>query len=246
MKHKLIILWVTLGFGFIPPLVFGADATQPPSNAKSGMSQPQKLQTFDSINISGIGHLYITQSNEESFTVEADETVLPLIQVYVKDKVLYLDLKDSSKHLQAKINYYLNVKNIQSINSFDASDIIIKNGLSADTLNLTINSLGEAHLNLKVKQLVAKIGGGGKVELLGTADQQDITIVGAGEFNGSKLTGKTGSINIKESGVAKINVSDTLAISINGDGTVQYCNKPSITKQVSGKNIINPLDSKEC
>jgi hypothetical protein len=227
-----------------------ADPTPTSQTTKVAISkavdEKKNLGYFNKINLSGIGDLYIKQSAEESFTVEAEDTILPLIKVYVKDKVLFLDLKDASSHTQANIKYYLTIKDLQSIDSFSSSTIYLSEGFNGDTLNISLNSLGEANIKVNVKTLNVKIEGGGKLQARGVANELGLIIKGAGEFDGSQLQGKTGVLTIDGTSLAKTDVSDSLSITATGDAKIMYCGSPVITRQISGKGTVTALDDKYC
>jgi hypothetical protein len=216
------------------------------TNTEKAPIKKQDLKPFTSVNLSGVGNLHITQSKQEGFTVEAPDELLPLVIVYVKDKTLYIDLKDASKHSEAKINYYLNVKNLDSITSFSSSGVYIKDVLEGDSLYLAIGNLGEARIQVKVNKLTMKIDGGGKIEAKGSAVEQQMTINGAGEINARKLFGSSANVNIIGSGEISTKVADKLAIIIAGDGVVRYCGQPQITREISPKAKVEALSAKEC
>src|SRR5690349_11249963 len=118
---------------FIPVCSFADDT------AAKAVTKKQDLQHFDTISLSGVGNLYIKQADQENFTLEADDTLLPLIKVSVQDKTLYIDLANASDHLRAKINYYLNIKTLNSITASGLTNVFIPNGLQTDTLTLSIS-----------------------------------------------------------------------------------------------------------
>lgn len=215
--------------------------------AEAPVTQRENLGYFHAINLSGIGDLHISQAEEMEFTIEAEPSILPLIIVNVKDQVLNLDLKDASQHESAKINYYLKIKTIDEINSYSASTISIPDKFETKTLKVSLLSgFGEAKMNLDVTTLISKIIGAGKIEVSGVADEQELTINGVGEFDGSKLKSKVTKITMSSSGIAKVNASETLEIKLKGNGHVKYCGNPTIIKEVSKKAVIEQLDASEC
>lgn len=225
--------------------VFATVDTKDAKDTKA-VSTKQDLKPFKTVNLAGIGNLHIKQSSEENFTVEAPDDILPLVSVYVKDGTLYIDLKDASKHTEAKINYYLNVKSIETIKSSSSATIYIPDGLETDTLNILIGNLGEAQLKINVKKLIAQIDGGGKIDVRGAASDQTFIVNAAGEINATKLSGKTTTVTIQGSGAVETNGSDKLIANIAGDGVVKYCGRPDVTKQISGKGIVEPLGGDSC
>jgi hypothetical protein len=254
MRERILVYLLIFLISFTSGAICIAEENKKPeiSSDKSAQTtseaatKKRDLQPFNNVNLSGVGNLHIKQSNQENFTIDAPEDVLPLIIVYVKDKTLYIDLKDASKHADAKINYYLNVKKIQNIVSYTSSSLFIKEGLETDTLNLTIGNLGEADVLLNVKKLTAKIDGGGKITAAGSAIEQNIEINGAGEINFNKLVGKIGTIDIKGSGAVITQITDKLAATIAGDGVVQYCGQPDISRQITGAGKVEALGEKGC
>jgi len=235
MQKRILVLMTLLCFVQMPSFADKA-ATQT-------IPKKQELQHFDTINLSGVGNLYIKQTDQENFTMEAEEALLPLITVSVKDKTLYINVAEASKHLKAKINYYLNIKTVNNIRSSGLTHIFIPNGLETDTLSLMISGLGsEADININVKQLTTKIEDGAKVVASGIANIQTVAIHGAGEFDGAKLVGDTATIAISGSSIAKTNISGKLSVNISGDGEVKYCGKPNITQAISDNGKISRLD----
>jgi hypothetical protein len=247
-KKKLILTLILMSF-FLSNIVFSKETKKSDKvDTGMGVNQGRELQPFDAINISGVGNLYITQSTTQGLSINADETILPLIKVSVVNKVLYIALQNASDHAEAKINYHLNIKEIKEINSHGNLNIFIQDGFNAQVLDLVISNLGEVYIKkLNVGKLNVKINSGSTVEASGVADQQSISINGAGVFNGSKLSGQLVAVDIVETGIVKINASNNLTTTIAGEGTVQYCGDPKITKQAFSKAaIITKLPEQEC
>lgn len=204
------------------------------------------LPPFNAISLSGMGDLYITQADEQNLMVEAETTLLPLVEVSVRNKTLYLNVKNAAQHKQAKITYYLSIQAIQSIRSSSSSSIVIKDGLETDLLTLSLSNFGYANLNIRVKKLVAKIDGGAKLELQGSAQEQVIQIIGAGEVDAKKLVGSKAVVDIGGNGIVSAHVSDSLAASISGAGVLGYCGDPVLIKEISNNATVSALEAKNC
>ncbi len=218
------------------------DATADPKN----IAKKKDLPYFNSINLGGVGDLHIKQADQQSLIVEADEKLLPLIKVSVKDKTLYLDMKDASKYTQAKINYYLNINQVETISSSSSASIFIEEGLESNLLNFAISNLGQANIKIKAKKFVARIDGGAKITVQGVADEQDIQITGAGEFEGTKLLGNNATVQVNGNGIVKTHVAKTLSLNLPDQGTVRYCGKPVLTQKVSDTANVTPFEEKFC
>lgn len=216
-----------------------------PKNAKDDKKN-QSLQPFKNIELSGVGNIYIKKSEKQEFTVEGDQKVLPLVSVYVRENTLYIDLKNASEQAESTVKYYLQVKDLKSINAYTSSTIFIDEAFETDELTISVNNFGEANVFLNVKKFTGKIAGGGKIIARGRAIEQDISIQGAGEFQGGKLLGDNAQLNMQGSGMSQVNVSNGLSVAITGEGTVKYCGKPTITKNISGKGTVTPAEPDAC
>lgn len=242
--HKQIVQWIWIVLALIlciPPTA--AEEAKP----ESGTPALKNLPFFHSIHLSTTGNLYITQTDKTGVTIEAENSILPQISAYVKDKVLYLDQKTTNIPSDAKLNYFVNIKEIKVVHSFSNANIFFQNLFNTESLELALlGGFGEASLNIKAKTLNMKIKGAGKIHAFGEAEEQNLTIQGVGEFLGNKLQTENGVINIDGSGVALIKVIENLTVNIIGDGTVKYCGKPKITKNINGNGVVLPLPEKEC
>lgn len=220
---------------------------QTSQSAHSGQtSQEKMLPNFNSVVLSGLGNLYITQGRNPGLIVKTEAELIPLISATVQDNTLHLDFKNAEDHSRAEVNYYLTVKDINSIQSYSSSTVFIKEGIETNSLTLSIKSFGDMIVTVKVNNLIAKIEGAGRIRAAGSATTQDIQIAGTGEFMGSELNGQKGSVLIEGSGIARVNVSDALSIRVTKEGTVEYCGKPNLAKALSAKAIVQPLDNSLC
>jgi len=234
-----------LGLFNVLPLAMADTNPKAAKNAKAPAPM-QKLPKYNAVQLSGVGDLYISQAAEEGVTVEADDSILHLIKVSVDNKTLSLDLKDASQHTEAKITYHLYVKDLQKVTSNSTSTVYMKGPFKTDTLDIIMGGLGEADVELVVNQLNIKIDGGAKIIAKGIAGVQNININGAGEFDGTKLLGKSGAVSVNGSGLVKPNISDQLDIKAYEDAIVKYCGQPALTKDTSGHALLLPLPKEKC
>jgi hypothetical protein len=238
MGMKRYLLFILVANFLSPASVWGDDAKKLP--------QFKNLPKFDSVDLGGVGDLYIKQTDDEGLTVSAEDALAPLIKVSVSNKILYLNLADAGNHTQAKIKYYLFVKDLKKISANTASSIFIPGGFKSDSLQVSLSGLGEAEMSMTVKTLDVRIDGGSKLIATGTADTQKIVIDGAGEFNGVKLTGKSADVKVSGSAVAKTYILGSLNVRASADSIVKYCGHSTLTKEVSEHGFVAPGSLTDC
>lgn len=206
-----------------------------PHGSGSGnvVNTTKDVSGFNTVVLSGTGTLIITQGNNESLIVEAEDNIGPNITTSVSNNQLSISQINTPTPTKP-VKYYLTVKDLNSI-QIDGTGQVESNSLNTTNLTIKINGAGQSTMtNLKVDLLTIDINGAGKLNLGGTATNQTIKIAGAGNYNAGNLTSKTASISIDGGGNAVIRASDLLNVIINGAGDISYIGNPQITKQITG------------
>jgi hypothetical protein len=155
----------------------------------------------------------------ESLTITADDNILPLLRSEVRDGKLILDVKNlQNVNPTNRIHYKLTVKGLTGLS------------LTGDA-EAGITKVATEHLNVSIT-------GDATVRIDGIADQQEVTILGDGRYDGASLTSKTANVSITGDGKLDLAVSDKLDVKIFGDGHINYTGDPTVTKTVVGDGSI--------
>lgn len=72
MMEKQMLVWVAITTFIVAPLSFAAPLVKETTPGGKSVKQKQNLPSFNTVNLSGVGNLYIKQSDQESLEVEAD------------------------------------------------------------------------------------------------------------------------------------------------------------------------------
>jgi hypothetical protein len=171
------------------------------------------------VSLVGDATLEIEQTGKDSLSITADDNILPLLLSEVHDGELILNVKRMNEVKPTdRIVYKLTVTGLTGLSLIGDSDANIKK-LATDHLNLSIT-------------------GDAKVQVNGTADLQEVTILGDGKVDGAGLSSKTAKVSITGDGILDIAVSEKLEVNIIGDGTINYTGDPTVTKTVIGDGKI--------
>ena len=212
---------------------------------------------FDEVRFGGPGNLRITQSDEESLTIDAPRYVMQGIESHVVDGVLKLGYVNPQvvplRAHRENIAFELKIKDIRRI-SLQGSGRILIPDLDNDQLAVVVAGAGEIVLaQLTSDRFEAKISGSGSVRIIGDVELQKIEISGSGSYKAEKLISDVADVKLSGSGQADVSVNDELSAIISGSGFVSYSGFPDIYKQVSGAGKIirrrkenrNPTRGKE-
>jgi hypothetical protein len=182
-------------------------------------TEVRQVSNFTSVDFSQVGTLVIDQTGAEALTITADDNLLPILTSDVSNGVLHLGAKDDTNYTTKQpITYLLSVKTLTGL-TFSGEGVTQVHNLNGQTLMVTMS-------------------GAGSVTVQGKADSQQVTVSGAGSYDGSDFTTKTAKATVSGVGNAIINASDTLDATVSGVGNVEYLGNPTVTAHVSGVGTV--------
>ncbi len=228
------------------------------------VTEKRDVRDFDSVKLTGAGTIFITQTGEESLSIEAEDNILPLLTSEVNGRQLELGVEHGA-HLgkHAPIRYYLTVKDLRGLSVSGAGNVQLSTlttdtlrimisgagdlqtpALTAGTLEIAISGAGKVAVNsLTANTLDVVISGTGSVTLAGHAARQTVSIPGAGSYHAEELVTDQARVKVSGAGSATVNARETLDARISGIGSIRYAGQPSLTQTKSGLGSIRPLNA---
>jgi hypothetical protein len=186
----------------------------------SGTMKVEKrtVPSFNAVSISGAYEVEIVVQKEQSFEIEGDDNLLPLITTDVRGSVLDIS---NTKSFSTKNTPHLriSVPNLDGISTSGASDIVIS-GVKSDEFNIEVSGAGSMQVSGETKALEIKQSGAGNV------DAKDL---------------HAERVNVESSGAASADVyaSEELRASVSGAGNLNYYGDPkTVNKDTSGAGSI--------
>lgn len=209
-------------------------------------SERRDVEGFDSVRIDYPAQVLISQGNEESLEIEAEDNLLPGLQTEVRGSELriYYDSEDGEHVNPTKsVTITITVQELNSINFSSAGELIV-NGLEANNLDVNLSGAGNVELNdIAVRGLDLNLSGAGSATASGSAEDLNLNISGFGDFNGEDLEGQTANVNISGAGSATVWVEEDLDATISGAGSINYYGSPdNVRKQINGVGGINHVE----
>ncbi len=223
------------------------------------IEEDRSISNFDSIDISTIGTLIITQDQKESLTITADDNIIPLIRSKVERGELKISSQDTL--LTDNIVYKLSIKDISSLDISGSANVKSESIIS-DNLSIEISGSGEVSVeqlmvnsdfnvkivgsgsvyfdNVSTTNIKSEITGSGEINVSGFTDSQTLEIAGSGNYNALDLKSNDAEIQIIGSGDAFIDVIEILDTEISGSGSIFYKGRPFLTSKITGSGEIKP------
>ncbi|MBX2962567.1 MAG: DUF2807 domain-containing protein [Cyclobacteriaceae bacterium] len=211
------------------------------------------LPEFKSIYNNSNYTVYLKQTNKQEVNVEALTEIYELTNIFVENGVLMINVdrkpENTNKSIWAKIDdikvsptmkLYISAKNIGELQVNGGGKVISENSLASPSLNLSIGGSGTMDLDIKGDALKAEVSGSGKMALKGYASSFDGVISGSGAINAFNCPLEKATVKVSGSGLAELNVTDTINATIVGSGSVKHKgNTKNATKKVYGSGTVD-------
>ena len=173
------------------------------------------VQSFDALKAEGVYELRLTQSDQESVKIEADENLQEYFTVKNESSALVIDTKKlKNKNLKAanKMKVYVSFKKLKSLNLATVGNVQSENQLKFDDLELDTKNVGNVTLNLLADKLVFNNKAVGNIELTGKGENVVVKNKGVGSFFASKFVVQNMDIENDSVGHADVNAEKNLKV----------------------------------
>ncbi|HRJ28170.1 MAG TPA: head GIN domain-containing protein [Cyclobacteriaceae bacterium] len=197
--------------------------------------------------------VYLKQTNKQEVSVEALTEIYELTTIFVENGILMINVErkpeNTNKSIWAKIDdikvnptmkLYVSVKNVGELQVNGAGKIISENSLAAPSLNLSIGGSGSMDLDIKGDVVKAEVSGAGKMGIKGYASSLEGVVSGSGAINAFNCPLEKATIKVSGTGLAELNVTDTITATVVGSGSVKHKgNTKNATKKVYGSGSVD-------
>jgi hypothetical protein len=189
------------------------------------VTKERKTDSFTGLKVSSGIDVYLKQGNDETVTVEADENLHEYILTEVRGGVLNVYSEYNIRDAERK-RVYVTMKEVNSVKTTSAGDVIGETSISGDKLELSASSAGDIKLDLKVKSLEIDISSSGDISLTGETDILRADLSSAGDLNAYDLKAREADISVSSAGDADINVSERITARASSAGDINYKGDP--------------------
>ena len=220
----------------IVALTAALTACQTVTGSGSLGSETRDVSDFSRITLDMSGDVILTQADEYSVLIEAEDNILPYITTDVRNGNLTLSTQDNTAiNTTRSVTFWVSTPNIEAL-TINGSGTISSEGIMGDKLALEIDGSGDILLDtVAVEQINSNISGSGDIEIEGSATTQKILIDGAGNYKALDLISESTVVNIAGSGSADVWATELLSVDIDGSGEIRYQGAPRIDESIYRK-----------
>jgi hypothetical protein len=201
---------------------------------------------FESVNVSGIAHIELTQGDTDQVTVIGDHDAQRSVRLDVTRGELNIETRGGWKFWNRDpVEMKIQMRSIKSLNISGGSDIVASKPIVVDAMDVNIAGKGEVRMaNLLAKQLDFQISGAGGGEVAGKVDKLTVNVSGAGKILADKLRATRADVNVSGAGSTDLWVTEELSVNVAGVGSVSYWGQPKVSQKVSTLARMNALGAK--
>jgi len=179
--------------------------------------------------------VYVTQADEFSIEVEADENVIDLIATDINNGKLRIHAEQNIG--RATKNIYVSLPKITVLRSSSGAHLTTKNTINSNELEVDGSSGAQLELEVVTNEIDIDASSGANLSISGTADEAMVDVSQGGNVNAKNLETIICKADASMGGNLKIQVSKSLVADASSGGNISYSGEPDVEKKksVSGR-----------
>lgn len=187
--------------------------------------ETRSTNSFTGVKVSAGIDIYLTQGNKISVVVEADENLHEYIMTEVRDNILNVYTDANIRSAERK-RVYVSMKDIYSVRTTSAGDVIGETPVKTDELKLSASSAGDIKLEVYADNVLVNVSSSGDITLDGEAETLDATLSSAGDLKASNFKVKEADVSVSSAGDASVYVTEKLNARASSAGDIYYRGDP--------------------
>jgi hypothetical protein len=197
------------------------------------------INPFQEISVTGNIQVQLEAGEEESLKIEFEGLPEDQLSVKVVQGELRLLSLNSLLYKDVHVKAYVTYKNLRGIKANGGASIRNKGEISSPSLDIKTGSGASTDLQIRTEALEASATEGGRLNLQGMAETQEVWAATGGQYLGGTLETRRTYVRCNTGGKAEVKASELLEITANTGGEVLYYGEPEkkFEKSILGGNV---------
>ncbi|WP_445734180.1 head GIN domain-containing protein [Mariniflexile sp.] len=174
--------------------------------------------------------VYVTQSDTESVSVEADENLQELIITEVIDGVLKIHTKKNIGRCKSK-KVMVSFKDVSGITATSGSDVFSTNTITAESLELETTSGGAMNLDVNTVTLNCISTSGSDLKLSGKTIKLTAEATSGSDIKAADLIAESSHVKATSGADITVNTSKELTAKASSGGDIKYLGNPEVVNK---------------
>lgn len=195
---------------------------------KNVVSEDRKVTSeFSGLKVSQGIHVFLSQGNETSISIEADENIIDLLVTEVQGDVLKIYFDKNVSKAKAK-NVYLTTDNISSIKVSSGSSVSSESTIKSENLKLSSSSGASLKLSVNASGIICSASSGAHINLNGSTDSFDGDASSGSHIKATNLSARIAKANVSSGAGISLHASEELDARASSGGNISYEGNPTI------------------
>ncbi|WP_291870464.1 head GIN domain-containing protein [Maribacter sp.] len=175
--------------------------------------------------------VHVTQADEYSISVKADENIIDLIGTDIENGKLRIHAIENIGRSTKKV--YVSLPNIKALKSSSGSHLTAENTIKSDDLEIDASSGSILDAEISCNELEVDASSGANISLSGKANNADIDGSSGANIKAKDLSTAICSAEASSGSNIKIYVTESLRADASSGGNISYTGDASVEKKKS-------------
>lgn len=176
--------------------------------------------------------VYVTQADEFSIEVEADENIIDLIGTDIKNGKLRIHAIENIGRATKKV--YVSMPNITGLESSSGADLIATNIIKTDKIDLSSSSGADLKVEVNADEVVADASSGADIRLSGETNILYVDASSGSDIKARDLMSKTCNADASSGADITVSVSESLVADASSGADIKYSGDANVqAKKIS-------------
>jgi hypothetical protein len=203
------------------------------------VKQNRDVAEFTGLKVGSGIDVFLTQGDNQSLEVEADENLQDWIKTDVTGGVLHIHTDKSIRFAKTK-KVYVTCKTLDRIEISSAGNVTGTTPFKMDKLDIEMSSAGDLRFEVEANEIGISISSAGNAYLKGKTNSLKADLSSAGDLNAFDLEAKKGDVTVSSAGDARVFVTEEARFHASSAGDIDYKGDPSIKEiQTSSAGSVN-------
>lgn len=201
-------------------------------------TETRNLGSFDEVRVSQAISVILKSGTKESVMVDARGIDLEDVITEVSGSRLKIYL-DHGRYRNVDVTVEVTYVKLSGISASSASDVIGKNVIKGDRMEISVSSAADVEVELDMKEVSVSASSSGDVEIIGKTDDLSIDVSSAGGVDAYDLEAKNVRVRGSSAGSAKVYATEEIDARASSGASIRYRGNPgrSQTDSSSGGSV---------
>ncbi|TVR40750.1 MAG: DUF2807 domain-containing protein [Bacteroidia bacterium] len=187
----------------------------------------REVAEFQRIDVRGNIRLHISQGDENSMSIEADDNLVELVIAKQDQDKLYLYLAKGI-HKDATMNISLQIKQLTELNVSAGTRVFANDTIRGVSLKHVLQAGSESNLTLEYENMNLLVQAGGISNLSGSVSHASVSSLAGAIINAQKLEVENLEINGRAGSINTFHVTGTISGRARNGAIVNYTGEPDL------------------